>query len=127
VGQSQPLWELYIAMRNMKSYLLSFQVGVLFLAIFSSSIFVMLPATISDQRSAFATFPGDNGLIAFSAQSDSQTVLGICVMSSDGTGQRRINAEDGYGTLSSGPVWSPDGNKIAFSRQDASSVGNSKK
>jgi Tol biopolymer transport system component len=115
----------------MTSYSLLILVGVLSVSIFSLNTFVMLPlAVVTNQsqqhllQSAFATFPGENGLIAFSARPDSQTVLGIYVMRSDGTGQIRINAEDGYGTLSSGPVWSPDGSKIAFSRQEASTVGN---
>ena len=114
----------------MASYRLLLLVGMLSISILSLNTFVMLPtAVVSDQtqqvlQSAFATFPGENGLIAFSASPDSQTVLGIHVIKSDGTGQSRINAEDGYGRLSAVPAWSPDGSKIAFTRYDASSVSN---
>jgi Tol biopolymer transport system component len=113
----------------MESYRLLLLVEVLGVsAIFSSNIFVILPqAVVSNQQqpqSAFATFPGENGLIAFSARPDEQTVLGIYVMNSDGTNQRRIDAEKGYGRLSNIPVWSPDGTKIAFIRYDANNVAN---
>jgi len=89
---------------------------VIGVAIFTSSIFTILPAPLPPHQSAFATFPGENGLIAFSGTPSEVTISGIYVMNSDGTGQRRINAEKGYDDGGFHPSWSPDGSKIAFTR-----------
>jgi Tol biopolymer transport system component len=93
-------------MRSMVSYRLLLLVGVL-VAIFSSSIFVMLPAVVSNQQSqsAFATFPGNNGQIAFSR--DGQ----IYTMNADGSDQHNISNNAGFDF---GPSWSADGTKIVF-------------
>ena len=53
---------------------------------------------------ALATFPGDNGLIAF----HNDTLGGIYTINSDGSGRDRIDA-DGFE-----PSWSPNGKRIAF-------------
>ena len=99
-------------MRSIESCRLVLLVGVLTVSIFSSSVVVMLPAAVSNQRpqSAFATFPGENGKIAFSRFiPDDYEIL---VMDAyDGSGQTNISnnpATDLY------PSWSPNGTKIAF-------------
>src|SRR5215218_1087816 len=90
------------------SFLL-FVIGLIgVIAIFASSIFTMLPSTSllpTNQLSAFATFPGEAGKIAFHRNGE------IYVMNADGSEQTNISnnpAFDGY------PHWSPDGKKIAF-------------
>src|SRR5919108_438770 len=88
-------------------------VGVLSVAIFSSSVFGMLPAAVSNQQSqsAFATFPGENGKIAFTSTRDGNPE--IYVMNADGSEQTRLT---NYPSLDVYPSWSPDGTKIAFVR-----------
>ena len=90
------------------SFLL-FVIGLIgVIAIFASSIFTMLSSTSllpTNQLSAFATFPGEAGKIAFHRNGE------IYVMNADGSEQTNISnnpAFDGY------PHWSPDGKKIAF-------------
>jgi len=48
----------------------------------------MLPAVVSNQQSqsAFATFPGENGKIAFSSQRDGNEE--VYVVNADGTGRQ---------------------------------------
>ena len=59
-----------------------------------------------------------NGKIAFT--SDRNGFLDVYVMNPDGSNQRQltfgaVNPADGFSrTYTSGPVWSPDGSKIAF-------------
>ena len=73
----------------------------------------MLPS-LSNQ-SAFATFPGENGKIAFYSFRDGN--FEIYVMNADGTGQTRLTndlfAPEGC-PCDSHPDWSADGTKIAF-------------
>jgi hypothetical protein len=68
-------------------------VGVLAIGLFSSSVIVMLPAAVSNQQqpqSAFATFPGENGKIAFTKSIGGDN-YGVYVMNSDGSGQTNIS------------------------------------
>jgi dipeptidyl aminopeptidase/acylaminoacyl peptidase len=72
-----------------------------------SSIFSLPSSSLPDQ-SAFATFPGENGKIAFVRYIGNQEIY---IMNSNGSGQINISTErhdDGY------PDWSPDGTRIAF-------------
>lgn len=57
---------------------------------------------------ALATFPGENGKIAFSRDGD------IWIMDPDGSNQEQITSGPAQ---DSGPRWSPDGSAVAFSRQ----------
>jgi Tol biopolymer transport system component len=75
----------------------------------------MLSPLPNQSSSAFATFPGQNGKIAFDSWRDGNTE--IYVMNADGSNQTQlINVQDG----NFAPDWSPDGTKIAFTRD----VGN---
>jgi len=66
-----------------------------------------------------ATFPGDNGLLAFVSDRDGQRDE-IYVMNSDGTNQTRLTSSPA-GTANRGPAMSPNGREIVFSstRNDA--------
>jgi Tol biopolymer transport system component len=59
---------------------------------------------------AHATFPGENGKIAFSRESDIYTV------NPDGSGETNLT-NDAYASYDHQPSWSPDGTKIAFARE----------
>jgi WD40 repeat protein len=64
-------------------------------------------------HSAFATFPGENGKIAFTIGREGNAE--IYVMNADGSGRTRLTNNPGDDINSS---WSPEGTKIAFaSRQ----------
>jgi Tol biopolymer transport system component len=82
-------------------------------AIFTSSVFTMLPSSLPPNQSAFGTFPGENGKIAFQSQRDAPpgTTTEIYVMNADGSGQTNISNNPVTDTH---PDWSPDGTKIAF-------------
>ncbi len=78
----------------------------------------MLPAAvISNQpqqllQSAFATFPGENGKIAFVSQRNGD-FGDIYVMNADGSEQTNISNNP---DIDGEPDWSPDGTKITFVR-----------
>jgi Ca2+-binding RTX toxin-like protein len=89
---------------------LLFVIGVI-IAIFASSIFTMLPSPplLPNQFSAFATFPGENGKIAFVGPGRDNPE--IYVMNADGSDRIQLTNIAGNNWL---PDWSPDGTKIAF-------------
>jgi TolB protein len=75
---------------------------------------------------ASATFPGQNGKIAFMSERDEPNPSGcgftcnweIYSINPDGTGLTRLTNSPGF---DGDPTWSPDGNKIAFaSRRNGS-------
>ena len=83
------------------SFLL-FVIGLIgVIAIFASSIFTMLPSTSllpTNQLSAFATFPGEAGKIAFHRNGE------IYVMNADGSEQTRLTFNPAFDEA---PDWSP--------------------
>jgi Tol biopolymer transport system component len=83
-----------------------------------SSIFV-LSSSLLDQ-SAFGTFPGENGKIAFSSARD-DNCYEIYSMNGDGSDITRLtnNSED----YDRDPNWSPDGTKIAFAASFSNAEG----
>jgi TolB protein len=99
-------------MRSMESY--RFLLVVIGVAIFASSIFIMLPSPLLpvNQSAYGGTFPGPNGQIAFVKQTDiSIPDHEIYVMNPDGSAQTRLTDND---VVDGEPSWSPDGEKIAF-------------
>lgn len=64
-------------------------------------------ATLACAPAALATFPGDNGAIAFARGGDIWTV------SPDGTGEKRLTSGV---HVDANPEWSPDGREIFFER-----------
>jgi dipeptidyl aminopeptidase/acylaminoacyl peptidase len=78
-------------------------------ALLASLAAAAVGATLAFAPSALATFPGDNGTIAFSRDGDIWTV------SPDGTGEKRLTT--GAEHVDTSPEWSPDGQWILFNRQ----------
>lgn len=71
--------------------------------------------------SAYATFPGANGKIAFDRFSTSPTDafdVAIFTMNPDGSAQTNASNTNSFDAA---PAWSPDGTKIAFGRTSARS------
>ena len=72
-------------------------------------------ATFAFAPAASATFPARNGLIAFQAQTDHG--IQIFTIKPNGHALRQITHVDGDAT---GPEWSPDGRRIAFTFNECS-------
>jgi Tol biopolymer transport system component len=67
--------------------------------------------TVMVPTSAYATFPGQNGLIAFAAQANSNSPYEIYTVQVNGSGLRQITHTR---PDSIRPDWSPDGRLIVF-------------
>jgi Tol biopolymer transport system component len=98
-----------------------FLLVVIGVAIFTSSFFILLPASLPPNQSAYGgTFPGPNGQIAFVSDRDNPEgaefdQLEIYVMNADGSRQTRLTDNEVHDRY---PDWSPDGTKIAFARDN---------
>jgi Tol biopolymer transport system component len=77
--------------------------------VLSGSLWTLLAVALFSANSAYATFPGRNGLIAFQSQTDA----GFQIFTVDPNGQnlRQITHVSGDAFR---PDWSPDGRQIAF-------------
>jgi Tol biopolymer transport system component len=101
---SSPLSALPMANRTIAyGFLL---VGVTILAL---DTFTMLPL-LPNQFSAFATFPGEDGKIAFTSDRDGNTDIYV-MNAQDGSNQTNLTLDPAFDF---DPSWSPDGTKIAF-------------
>jgi uncharacterized repeat protein (TIGR01451 family) len=74
-------------------------------------VFVALLAALGLPASAHASFPGQNGKIAFVRDGD------IWTMNPDGAAQVNLTND---APVQSSPAWSADGNKIAFNQRETS-------
>src|SRR5215207_4740550 len=76
-----------------------------------------LVALLALSQKAEATFPGKNGRIAFEGERDTGTggsAAEIITVSPDGTGMKQLTSASGSGN----PTFSPNGEKIAYIRQE---------
>lgn len=80
-----------------------------------SLIACMVAASLPASAQA-SQYPGRNGIIAVSAgHGGTEPEHEIHVMNADGSGRHAITSEEGNGAFD--PVWSPDGNRIAYIHQ----------
>jgi PKD repeat protein len=96
-------------MSKLVSYRSMLLIGLLSVSIFSLNTFVVLPSAVVSYhtqqllQSAFATFPGENGKIAFTTQRDGD-FGDIYVMNADGSEQTNISNNPAHDLL---PDWGP--------------------
>ena len=86
-------------------------VGVLIAAILLLSVYILSP--LPNQSTAFATFPGENGKIAFIATRDEDNQWHIYIMNAGGSKETRLTNNPANDFE---PEWSPDGKRIVFTR-----------
>jgi dipeptidyl aminopeptidase/acylaminoacyl peptidase len=97
--------------RRIRGIVLS-SVSTKFAFLFGISAILLLPSllVIPTNQSAWAgTFPGPNGQIAFSSNRNGN--FEIYTMNDDGSDVTRLTEDDANDF---DPIWSPDGDKIAF-------------
>ncbi len=88
------------------------------LAVVTVAGMVLLGLVAVGGPAAYATTPGQNGLIAFAADTGSGPQ--IFIVEPDGTGLRQLTHVSGEATS---PDWSPDGQRIAFELDDETHAG----
>src|ERR671931_2217305 len=99
---SSPFLELSVGRTMIVAYGFVVVAGII-IVIFASSVFIMLPVILTNQSSAFATFPGENGKIAFGSTRDDNEE--IYVMNSDGSGQTTLTTTNLANDFD--PDWAP--------------------